>query len=63
MEWTNVLKSTMFFLLRFVLVVLLVLVAFAVGGMLGYSILGDGADPMEVFNPELWKHIFNFVFN
>lgn len=63
MEWTSVLKSTLFFLLRFVLVVLLVLVAFAVGAMLGYSILGDGADPMEVFNPELWEHILNFVFN
>ena len=63
MEWTSVLKSTLFFLLRFVLVVLLVLVAFAVGAMLGYSILGDCADPMEVFNPELWEHILNFVFN
>lgn len=63
MEWTNVLKSTMFFLLRFLLVVLLILVAFAVGAMLGYSILGDGTDPMEVFNRELWEHILNFVFN
>lgn len=63
MERTSVLKSTLFFLLRFVLVVLLIVVAFAVGAMLGYSMLGDGSDPMEVFNPELWKHILNFVFN
>ncbi len=63
MEWTSVLRSTLFFLLRFVLVVLLIAVAFAVGAMLGYSILGDGSDPMEVFNPELWEHILNFVFN
>lgn len=63
MEWTSVLKRTLFFLLRFVLVVLLIVVAFAVGAMLGYSILGDGSDPMEVFNPELWQHILNFIFN
>lgn len=63
MRWTNILKSTIFFLLRFLLVVLLIVVAFAVGAMLGYSLLGDGSDPMEIFNPELWEHILNFVFN
>lgn len=62
MEWTNVLKSTMFFLLRFLLVILLIGVAFAVGAMLGYSIIGDGTDPMEIFNPNLWEHIMSFVF-
>lgn len=63
MEWTNVFKNTFFFLLRFLLVVLLIVVAFAVGAMLGYSILGDGTDPMEVFNPSLWEHIISFIFN
>lgn len=62
MERTNILKSTFFFLLRFLLVVLLILVAFAVGAMLGYSIIGDGADPMDIFNPDLWEHILSFVF-
>jgi hypothetical protein len=63
MEWTSIFKNTLFFLLRFLLVILLLAVAFAVGTMLGYSVLGDGADPMEVFNPDLWEHILNFVFN
>ncbi|HLR89260.1 MAG TPA: DNA-directed RNA polymerase subunit beta [Atopostipes sp.] len=62
MNWTNVLKSTLFYLLRFLLVVLLIVVAFAVGAMLGYSVVGDGANPMDVFNPELWEHILSFVF-
>lgn len=62
MRWTNILKSTLLYLLRFLLVVLLIVVAFAVGAMLGYSIIGDGSDPMEIFNPELWQHILNFVF-
>ncbi len=63
MEWTSIFKNTLFFLLRFLLAVLLLVVAFAVGAMLGYSVLGDGADPMEVFNPDLWEHILNFIFN
>lgn len=63
MRWTNIVKRTLFFLLRFILAVLLIAVAFAVGAMIGYSILGDGSDPMEIFNPELWEHILNFIFN
>lgn len=63
MRWATILKNTLFFLVKFILVVLLILVAFAVGAMLGYSILGDGGNPMEVFNPELWEHILNFIFN
>ncbi len=63
MEWTSIFKNTLFFLLRFLLAVILFIVAFAVGAMLGYSVLGDGADPMEVFNPDLWEHILNFILN
>ncbi|HIZ71145.1 MAG TPA: DNA-directed RNA polymerase subunit beta [Candidatus Atopostipes pullistercoris] len=62
MNWTNVLKSTLFYLLRVLLIVLLIIIAFGVGAMLGYSVIGDGADPMDIFNRELWEHILNFVF-
>lgn len=62
MDWTNVLKNTLFYLLRFLLVILLIVVAFAVGAMLGYSVIGDGQNPMDVFNRELWEHILSFVF-
>jgi len=62
MDWTNVLKNTLFYLLRFLLVVLLIVVAFAVGAMLGYSVIGDGANPMDIFNRELWEHILSFIF-
>lgn len=63
MRWTSIIKKTLLFLLRFVLAVLLIVVAFAVGAMIGYSIIGDGSDPTEIFNPELWEHILGFVFN
>lgn len=62
MEWSRVVKSTLLFLLRVLLVVLLIVVAFAVGAMLGYSIIGDGSDPTDVFNPAMWEHILNFIF-
>ena len=62
MDWTNVLKNTLFYLLRFLLVVLLIVVAFTVGAMLGYSVIGDGANPMDIFNRELWEHILSFIF-
>lgn len=62
MNWTNALKNSGKFLLRFLLVVLLILVAFAVGAMFGYTILGDGGHPLDIFNRELWEHILGFVF-
>lgn len=63
MEWKQASKKTLLFILRFLLVVLLIFVAFVVGGMFGYSILGDGGNPLDVFDQELWQHILSFVFN
>ncbi len=62
MDWTNSLKESGMFLLRFLLVVLLIAIAFAVGAMFGYTILGDGGNPLDIFNRELWEHILGFVF-
>lgn len=62
MDWTNSLKNAGKFLLRFLLVVLLILIAFAVGAMFGYTILGDGIHPLDIFDRSLWEHILGFVF-
>lgn len=62
MDVTNVLKKSFFYLLRVLLVVLLIAVAFAVGAMLGYSVIGEGENPMDIFNRELWDHILSFIF-
>lgn len=63
MEWKQASKKSLLFILRFLLVVLLIFIAFVVGGMFGYSILGDGGNPLDVFDRELWQHILSFVFN
>lgn len=63
MNWKKASKKSLFFILRFLLVVFLIFIAFVVGGMFGYSILGDGGNPLDVFNRELWEHILSFVLN
>lgn len=62
MNWTKSLKNAGKFLLRFLLVVLLIVVAFAVGAMFGYTIIGDGGNPLDIFDRVLWEHILGFVF-
>lgn len=62
MDWTNSVKESGMFLVRFLLVVLLIIIAFAVGAMFGYTILGDGGNPLDIFDRELWGHIIGFVF-
>ena len=62
MDWTKALKNSGIFLLRFLLVILLISIAFAVGAMFGYTILGDGGNPLDIFNRELWEYILGFVF-
>lgn len=63
MSWSNSVRKSSFFIVRFLLIVLLIVIAFAVGAMFGYTILGDGGNPLDIFNRELWAHIFNFVFS
>lgn len=63
MDWTKSLKNSGKFLLRFLLVVLLIATAFAVGAMFGYTVIGDGGHPLDIFDRELWGHILGFVFN
>ena len=63
MDWTKSLKNSGKFLLRFLLVVLLIATAFAVGAMFGYTVIGDGGHPLDIFDRELWGHILGFLFN
>lgn len=63
MDWGKSLKNSLLFIMRFLLITLLIATAFAVGSMFGYTILGNGGNPLDVFKPELWEHIMSFIFN
>ncbi|WP_080145438.1 DNA-directed RNA polymerase subunit beta [Marinilactibacillus piezotolerans] len=60
MNWKSVLKNIGMYLLKIFLVLLFISVAFIGGAMLGYGVIGDGGSPLDVFDPELWQHIFDF---
>lgn len=47
------------FILKIVLVFFLVFLAFIIGAMIGYGVLGDG-DPFAVFEKDTWVHIFSY---
>ena len=41
------------------LVIVLIVLAFIIGAMVGYGVLGDG-EPAGVFDPVIWENIFNY---
>lgn len=47
-------------LLRIVIVVVLIIVAAIVGAMIGYGVIGSG-NPLQVFNPTTWTHVFDIM--
>ncbi|MER2175922.1 MAG: DNA-directed RNA polymerase subunit beta [Carnobacterium sp.] len=47
------------FILKIVLVIVLIALAFIVGAMIGYGVLGDG-NPFAIFEKETWVHIFSY---
>ncbi|PRY82099.1 DNA-directed RNA polymerase subunit beta [Alkalibacterium olivapovliticus] len=62
MTWKVILKDVFFYILKILVVLLLIAAAFIEGAMLGYSVIGGAGDPMDVFNPELWQHVLDFIF-
>ncbi|SDQ16659.1 DNA-directed RNA polymerase subunit beta [Carnobacterium viridans] len=47
------------FILKIVLVIVLIALAFIIGAMIGYGVLGDG-NPFAIFEKEIWVHIFSY---
>ena len=47
------------FVLKILLVIILIALAFVVGAMIGYGVLGDG-NPFAVFEKDTWVHIFSY---
>ncbi|MFC6464242.1 DNA-directed RNA polymerase subunit beta [Marinilactibacillus sp. GCM10026970] len=61
MTWQSVLKKTGLYLLKIIIVLILITAAFIGGVMIGYGVIGDGNSSMDVFEPELWQHILEFI--
>lgn len=47
------------FILKIVLVIVLIALAFIIGAMIGYGVVGDG-NPFAIFEKETWVHIFSY---
>lgn len=47
---------------RILLSLVLILLAAVAGAMVGYTLIGDGTNPMEVLNPDTWIHIFDIIY-
>lgn len=47
------------FILKILLVIVLIALAFIIGAMIGYGVVGDG-NPFAVFEKETWVHIFSY---
>lgn len=47
--------------LRVILIAIICGVAFIVGLTVGYGVVGDGSEPKDVLNRELWDHILKYI--
>lgn len=47
-------------LIKICVVILLIFAMLVIGAMIGYGVIGKG-QATDVFKPELWKHIFEFM--
>ena len=48
-------------LLRVLIFVIIAVILFALGLMVGYAVLGKGHNPFDIFSKEVWDKIFNFI--
>lgn len=55
----EIIRSMFSFLFKVVLVLLLIVVMFVIGTMVGYGVIGGG-DPMAVFEPDIWDHLLGY---
>ncbi|WP_122646560.1 DNA-directed RNA polymerase subunit beta [Enterococcus mediterraneensis] len=53
-------RYTVTTLIKILVVIVLAMILFIVGTMIGYGVIGDGM-PLKVFDPGLWTHILDFM--
>ncbi len=47
--------------LRIVVVIILIFLALIIGLLVGYSVLGDAEQPLDVLTFEFWQHIMDII--
>ena len=60
MDFIEIIQDILYFLLKVLIVVLVIAITFLVGAMLGYSLIGEGGNPLDVLNPQVWQQIFAY---
>ena len=48
-------------LLRILVFLVIAIIQFALGLMIGYAVLGEGKNPLDIFSKEIWDKIFRFI--
>ena len=48
-------------LLRILVFLIIAIILFALGLMIGYAVLGEGKNPLDIFSKEIWDKIFRFI--
>ena len=41
--------------------IIIAIILFALGLMIGYAVLGEGKNPLDIFSKEIWDKIFRFI--
>lgn len=57
MDTTRYILTT---LIKILFVILLAIILLMVGLMIGYGVIGGG-NATDVFKPEVWQHIYQFI--
>ena len=48
-------------LLRILVFLVIAIILFALGLMIGYAVLGEGKNPLDIFSKEICDKIFRFI--
>ena len=48
-------------LLRILVFLIIAIILFALGLMIGYAVLDEGKNPLDIFSKEIWDKIFRFI--
>ena len=54
-------SRNLLFTARILVFIIIAIILFALGLMIGYAVLGEGKNPLDIFSKEIWDKIFKFI--